>query len=241
MNEQVLEKLKKILRLADNEAATQGEVDAAMGKAKEIAMQHNIDLAMLDFSDPKSQAGKIDTDRATVNFTSTREHIYHRWISRVIKNVFDVFIVRLTTTGRPGYCFIGEKQDVAIAKEIFPWLESVFKKTYQGKVKAGLLSNNAGDRNGFYHGMAEGLIEVNRKTVKETLAKQHVDSNKYAIVLRNKEIAVQEAVVRYFPKLTQGRTTHIQHHSSAQGLGHQEGRKINLHQVNGASSRQALR
>ncbi len=81
--------------------------------------------------------------------------------------------------------------------------------------------------------MADGILEVNHKIEKENLSKQHVDVNRYAMVIRNKEVAVQEAVVRYFPKLTAGRKTSRQHHDSARGLGHMEGRKINLHQVTG--------
>jgi hypothetical protein len=241
MNEQVIEKLKKILRLADNEAATQGEIEAAMGRAKEIAMQHNIDLSMLDFSDPKAKASAIETDAATVEFGTSRESACHRFISLVIKKVFGVFIVRVNPGGHPAYCFIGEKGDIAIAKEIFPWLESVFMKTLRAKVKIGQIRQCAGDRNGFYHGMAEGLIEVNVRTVKETLAKQHVDANKYAIVLRNKDIAIQEAVVRYFPRLTKSHSTRTAGSPSAQDLGRREGRTITLRQTGGGTARQALR
>lgn len=243
MNEQIIERLKKILRLADNAAATPGEIDAAMGKAKEIAMQNNIDLALLDFSDPNAKAAKIETDQVIVSTTTTREHAQHGWICSVIKNVFGVFIVTLRKAmdGRPRYAFIGEKSDTAIAKEIFPWLESVFLKSYHAQIKACMIRHCAGDRNAFYHGMADGLIQVNRKTVKETLAKQHVDENKYAMVLRNKDVAIKEAIVYYYPILKTAKARRTEYNDGVRGLGEQEGRKINLHQVAGTATRQALK
>ncbi len=66
MEQQILEKLKKILRLAANEAATPGEVEAAMARAKEIAMQHNIDLAMVDHTDPNTKAKSIEVEKGEV-------------------------------------------------------------------------------------------------------------------------------------------------------------------------------
>jgi hypothetical protein len=236
MNEQVLEKLKKILRLADNEGATTGEAEAAMARAKEIAMQNNIDLSTIDFSDPNAKAKSFDIQKGTVGFSSSREYPYHRWVTHVIKECFGVFVVRL----HAGYAFIGDANDVATSKEIFPWLEKVYKRTFEQKCKEGELFQCAADRNGFYRGLTDGLLEVNKRTVRETLAKQSVDTNKYAIVLRNKADAIEKAVPNFFPNLRKGRRTSTADSNHARGLGRVEGRKVRLNQVGGQTSRGQL-
>jgi predicted DsbA family dithiol-disulfide isomerase len=47
VDENVIEKLKKVLNLA-NRGGTQGEAEAAFRRAKEIAMRYNIDLASIE-------------------------------------------------------------------------------------------------------------------------------------------------------------------------------------------------
>lgn len=236
MNEQTIEKLKKILRLANNEAATQGEVEAAMARAKEIAMQHNIDLSMLDYSDPNVKAKSIEVDKINVVFGSSREYPYHRWIAHVIKQVFEVTVINL---GR-GYAFVGDKNDTAVAKEIFPWLEDVFRSSFRKKVEARELAQCAAHRNGFYRGFTDGLLEVNKRAAKETMAKQGVDSNKYAMVLANKKDAIEKAMPNFFPHLRKARNVRRQDSFDASGIGRQEGRKVNLRQVGGTSARSQL-
>lgn len=236
INNPVLEKLKKILRLADCAGATPGEAEAAMARAKEIAMQHNIDLSMVDHSDPNAKAKTIDVEKGECKFSTTREHPYHRLIARVLKVIFGVFPVRL----RSGYAFIGDKDDVAICKEVFPWLETTYRRSYHAKIREGKIEDCAGDRNAFYRGFTDGLLEVNRKTVIETLARQHVDANKYAVVLRNKETAIQAAVPNFFPNLVNARRTNVRYNQDAHSVGHSEGRKLHLNQVGGTPSRPAL-
>lgn len=236
MNEQVLEKLKKILRLADNSAATKGEVEAAMARAKEIAMQHDIDLSTINFEDPAAKAKSFDIEKGTVGFGSSREYPYHRWITHVLKEVFGVYVVRLGA----GYAFIGDKNDVAVCKELFPWMESIYRNSFQAKVKAGLLYQSAGDRNGFYRGFTAGLLEANRKVVAETLSKQNVDKNKYAMVLRNKETAIEAAVPGFFPNLRDARKSATRVNYSAFNTGHAEGKKVNLNQVGGGVAKNRL-
>jgi hypothetical protein len=237
MNEQIVEKLKKILRLAGDKAATQGEIDSAMARAKEIAMQHDIDLSMIDPTDPNQKAKTFDVVKDQVAFSSTRERAYHYWISRVIKEVFGVYIVNVGLA----YAFIGDKNDVAVAREVFIWLEDIYPASFRKKVTERQLAQCAAHRNGFYRGFTEGLLEVNRKAVKETLNAQKVDGGKYAMVLRNKETAIQQAVPTFFPKLRNVSHRRTGGDGGAQGMGHSEGRKINLNQMNGSSSRAALR
>lgn len=225
--ESTLEKLKKILRLAANDGATQGEAEAALARAKEIAMQHDIDLASIDITDPNAQAKTIKVEKGQVAFSSEHRY-YHACISRVLKEVFGVYIVKL---GR-AYALIGDKHDVASAREIFIWLEDLYPKAFRKMVTDRVLSQCAEHRNGFYHGFTDGLLAANKRAVKETLAKQSVDANKYAVVLRNKETAIMAAVPTFFPKLIH-RSSSRKHDGGAHEMGMAQGSKIRLHQTGG--------
>lgn len=227
MNEQVLEKLKKILRLANNEAATQGEIESAMARAKEIAMQHDIDLSMVDHTDPNAKAKSIEVEKGEVSIEKKR--MCHNYVCQVIKQVFGVYIVNCHSH----YAFIGDKHDVPPAREIFIYLESAYYKAFSKQVKDRILSNCAADKNGFFAGLTRGILEVNVRTVKESLTKAGVDSNKYAVVLRNKETAIQQAVPSFFPRLCFTSSRVRTSSERARAIGHAEGRKINLHQVGG--------
>ncbi len=61
------------------------------------------------------------------------------------------------------------------------------------------------------------------------------------MVLRNKETAIQQAIPNYFPSLRKASGGIRTSNDRAHGLGHAEGRKINLHQVGGGNGSAQLR
>src|SRR5688572_7353970 len=119
VSEDIIEKLTKILRLATDKGATAGEVEAAMGKAKEIAIRHNLDLASIDLNTDTGRKTEIKIDRADIKIRSKNEQKYHRPIYAVMMECFGV---RVITLSFGGVCFVGETVDVLICKQLFPWL-----------------------------------------------------------------------------------------------------------------------
>lgn len=83
----VIEKLKKVLNLATR-GATEGEMEAAWKRAKEIAMRYNIDLASVDVSDSKSTSKK-KAEAGKFSIRSKYEQPYHRWVNFVLEECFD--------------------------------------------------------------------------------------------------------------------------------------------------------
>lgn len=235
---EIIEKLKKILALANDKGAPQGEVEAALAKAKEIAMRHAIDLAGIDLNGKDEGAPGMETDRADIAFRSKKPQKYHRWILLVLNHVFGIETVT-TWSGPLGqhYVFIGEPTDVAISQLLFPWLEDVFYKTYTQAKKLGLAVPNAASKNAVYIGLARGIIEANERA---EAALSPDDKSKWALVVVNKEALVQKRMHEEFPNLRTAKAARpLSINGQALQYGRDEGRKINLRQTGaGASTKQ---
>ena len=83
---------------------------------------------------------------------------------------------------------IGEAVDIAIAKEIFVWLQDLFPSLYKRAIKSGMLRDCAASRNGFWGGLWQGILEANKR--QEASVKQ-AEAQTYALVLRSKEDAIE--------------------------------------------------
>ena len=229
-NQEVLEKLKKILTLANDAGAQPGEVEAAMAKAKEIAMRHQIELASVDLhgTDEEKACG-IEVQRVNVKFRSQRPQKYHRFICALFSKIFGVTTVQTWQQ----YVFIGEAVDVAICQALFPWLEDVFYSTYNKAANAGIITRCAASKNGIYSGLYRGILDANRR---EEAKLSTEDKSKWALVVVNKEALVQQRVAQEFPTLTKSRNRALSSDAVARMHGYQKGRQINLHNQVGGSN-----
>lgn len=206
-----------------------------MAKAKAIAMQHNIDLAMISLKDPNEKRLSIKTSREDVGIRSQKFQIYHRYIFLVMQECFGVSVVIF---GSSKFCLIGEETDVLICKELFPWLEDVFYSTYYKAKKAGMVVSCAADKRGIYYGLYIGITESNKR--EEAAAKQKVDANAYALVVRSKEDAIQQRLSEEFPRLQNSKSRATDINPFAAAHGRKEGQKIRLDQM-GNNSHSQLR
>ena len=230
----VIEKIRKMLALAGDKAASKGEIENAMAKAKEIAMRHAIDIAsIIPKNGNKATVHDIQKD-STLKTRSVREQPYHRYVYNVIMEVFEIDLVRsghkdcygdwVTTAIH----LIGDPTDIEIVKVIFPWLESIFPRTLSRLVKKHELTARAADANGFFLGMAQGIVEANKRE-EEKLSEE--DKQTYALVVVGKQEAIQKAKEELFPKLNKPKSNRRAHNGFAIALGQEEGRKVNLNQV----------
>lgn len=112
MNSEVLDKIKKLLRLG--QSSNPHEAALAIERAFEIASRHNIELASIDLD---------EEERRIV-------HEYHRvgcrlsldrkLILGIVLNYFNVGVVMCHA--RESVCFIGRPSDIEIAKYVFEFL-----------------------------------------------------------------------------------------------------------------------
>lgn len=137
--DQVLEQVQKLLRLADaDKNSSESEASTAMQLAHELLEQHGLDMAevhmeedsgwdVIDWKDePKSQ---YDTWNKTLGFAATLLFNCQPYISRCGWNKTREY--RLVSFG-----IIGESTDVAMAREVWPWLVKTCRRlarAYGGK------------------------------------------------------------------------------------------------------------
>lgn len=239
IDQKVMEKLRKILTLAGDRAATQGEIEAAMAKAKDLAIQYNINLSDVSMEDPNAKRGFDVVNDDTFKPNTEYERVWHAWIFHVVKEVFDVrTIISKYRNGAGHSCigrvwFVGEATDVEIAKVIFRWLEDLYPRSCRSWCNATGTKFNRAVMHGYFRGLTMGILEVNRK--KEDATKS--SNNAYAIVLRDKKKAVETAMEKYHPTAKQAKSRSIHVNTSAISAGYAKGHQINLNQMpSGAST-----
>jgi hypothetical protein len=232
------------LTLANDKAATPGEVEAAMAKAKQIAIENAIELSSIDLTNPnsKSSAGvKVESDTG-LKLEAASWCPYHQWVFHVVQKVFGVKMIisthkQGTRTKVSKIWVIGETTDVAIAKAVFTWLEDLFPKSYREALRTGQLSKECGAaRNGFYRGMAAGILEMNKREEEKI-----VNKAQWGLIVRSKETAIQARVAEEFPDLKASKSRERSHSDYAAALGFQKGKQINLNQIGSTQSSSQLR
>ena len=248
VSDEILEKLTKILRLANDRAAQPGEVEAAMGKARELAMRHSIDLASVNLNPDTKVEGGIQVEKnSTLKTRSKYKQPYHYWVFSVLQEVFEVKVIISEWNDYGGKVItaihiIGEPVDVAIACAVYPFLEKVFPATLSRAVSAGRLTYCAAHTNGCYRGIHWGIVEANKREV-EKLKKE--EQQTLAMVVRKKGEVVTAAMYEMFPAMKaredleakkkeegkEKKARKVQMSWEAVNYGHQEGKKINLNQV----------
>jgi hypothetical protein len=70
MNDAVVDKIRKCLNLANGKNATQGEMENAMAKAKEIALRHNIELASINLSEGRNASAGMEIGKEAAHTQS---------------------------------------------------------------------------------------------------------------------------------------------------------------------------
>jgi len=233
-SDEILEKLAKILRLANNSAATPGEAEAAMGRAKALAMQHQIDLAMVNLTEKSSKGIDIKVQRTDVGIRSQKFQVYHKYIWWTLQDVFGVRVIRF---GKSRFCFVGEATDVLVCCQLFPWLEDVFYSTYNEAAKRGVVQRNAAGKNGVYWGLQNGLVKANKQEEQKLDAKQQ---QCWGLVVRSKEQAIDAQMAVDFPKLKSTKARDLNMDWNGFRHGKEKGEKIKLDQVSAPKQTERL-
>lgn len=238
VSDAILERIRKCLALANGKNATQGEMEAAMGKAKEMALRYGVELASINIAAGKDAGAGLTTDRKDTTLRSQREQRYHRFIYNVFQVVFGVRTITSTKwvegQGRQAVCyFVGESNDVAICLELFPWLEDVFYSTYYRAMKEGKVYSCAAHKNGIYFGLSQGIIAANKR---EEAKLDTQDSKTWALVRVSKEALVTKRVEEEFPDLRKAKQSRVQVNNQAYAIGHAKGKTVNLNQVGSNSN-----
>lgn len=202
-NDQVKQRLRKLFAVADNDAASQGEIDNAMAIASSIMRANAITREDIEEND-----GEIRTDK--VNYG--RRFVYSRFTSLTAwENCLAFFVTEFVpgcgwyrTTGkyrkdafgkRTGgkatlITFYGPDEDVQLCLEV--WHEVVLFVTSAAQLRYG----NAlarGEAAAYAEGFGRGLYAANKRDLEKLEDQSKSDSN--ALIVVNRTLAIKEGGV----------------------------------------------
>jgi hypothetical protein len=149
-NEHIIEKIRKLLALAQN--SNEHESAAALAKVNSLLISYN--LTMKDIERTSKQAPKFHVHKFKID-----KDIVHEYLAQIIMQHF--FVQIIDTTGRSGtfYSFVGEYSNVDIAQYVYNFLHSKFHNFWL----AFIAKNNCSDSaytsyiNGLYDGLDQKL------------------------------------------------------------------------------------
>jgi len=242
VNQEVIEKLQKILALAADSAATAGEVEAAMGKAKELALRYGVSLASVPPKAGSKSGPALNVETNSNLVPKTRfKHAYHDPIFAVLQEAFGVKILIRKHRGHSSthvsisHIFvIGEETDVALVLVVYPWLEKLFPRLFSVGIRQGKVAGrDRASQNGFFWGLAGGIIAVNKREEEKLTQAQ---ATCWALVVRSKEALIKQKMEQDFPNATEGKAKKLAMDYRAHAHGQREGEKINLRQTTGGDN-----
>jgi len=230
---QVLEKIRKLLsRAATGRGNSEAEMQMAMQRAQELAVEHSIDLTSVSEGEVKVAALEMTVEQVHLRSKSKNERMQHNPILNTISTCFGVKTIKHafrsgSKTKIMHISIVGEKADVIIAAYAWNYLEELFPECWLDYAKRNFLpSNQFVAATSYYRGLAYGIIESNTRVV-DSLSKDQ--ANRYALVLVNKEALVEQKTAELFPNLImkQSRARQMNHAAMAAGL--VKGRTIKIH------------
>ncbi len=131
----VLERVRKMMRLANDAAATDGERDNALRMAHATLAKYNLTMAQADVSDGGAKKGEARTDGAF----NLREYAWMRTVAQAVGDLFfcSFFFVAYKPK-HATYCFVGSEANVFTAVEMAQYvLGSINREATKRALDAG--------------------------------------------------------------------------------------------------------
>lgn len=177
--EPIMVKIKKLLTLAQNEAATQDEAQHAMMKAQEMLAKYK--LSMRDVQNSHLDEGKVTKKYTDVTFKKAT------WKGRLASIIADNFSCYnyYSTNGTQRVVFMGLEEDAETATSVFEYaVEFITGRVRQLRTKYYRLGESTrGLENDYAQGFIFGLSEKFRQ--------QKEENQEWALVLVKPQMVVQ--------------------------------------------------
>lgn len=235
MNNEIIEKLKKLIRLgtSDNE----NESQMAMKRAQALAIEHRIDLALLNAWEDKEAEEKYEKKSFGCG---QRFSVSQRFVNWIIERHFNVSIVLTGARccGR-GLCFIGKTSDIEYAAYINEYLNETFMrlwKSYKTKNNAPT-SYRASYLLGLYRGLNEALEANQHKAKADKVASIQAESGEEAankaqasfeLMLASEKDKLNKALTTFFPTLKRAARYSVSVKSNVLDDGKRDGASISI-------------
>lgn len=131
----ILDTIKKLLTLANNAGATEGEVKAALGRVAHLAQKHNIsDVEIERAARADGTVGvriRVNVDDLVDEVAYTAKNLtrWDKWLGKAVANASTTGVYVGWSGGRPCIRFYGLPQDVAVARELFAYARNALSRS----------------------------------------------------------------------------------------------------------------
>lgn len=205
MNEQLLEKLKKLLNLS--KSANQHEAELALQKATAMAIEAGIDIAIVSVKQV-SEAEKLELIQEKIG-CGKRMASLQKYATWLLKKHFNVDVVYSGSAyyGRT-LNILGDKKDVEFAKFVNEFVKDDMQRRWDYYKKTNSLSVKYKDTFMYnvWRGLDQKLTEA-KTTVEQTRfsvmneSERSSTQTRYGLVVASKKQAVEVFTRQSFPRL----------------------------------------
>lgn len=229
MNERIIERIRKMLALANDAGATEGERDNAMRMAHATLAKYNLDIAMIEASGTKKAKGEARTKEAGTFYGRPWARSICQSIAQLMFSEYVYFSAKRATD--TGHYFIGRHSNAMAATELARFVvEAVLKEAKRHeRANGGGWPTVRAFAWGAARRVGERVAEIRADAEK---APVEVPTGGTALVLASVYAIEAEqnalAVATYFPKLRTGRTGKGVYDSEAYEAGREYGGTIGL-------------
>ena len=220
----VSQKIEKLIRLS--QSSNIHEAELAMQKAKQIAIEHDLDLSQLEVT--AMQDTKEDFTQETIE-EKGKSSCISIYIEDILRKHFKVRILtRRIRYSKTVKIAVGRKSDIHAATYIKNYLEMTFMRLWKSYKKLNNLTVR--DKTTYIKGLWKGLDSKLTEIEKETVSKKSEDiQNKYAIIVKNEIQLLNSAVNKFFPSIGNTKVYHRNNGSSDTfNAGFNSGKQIEL-------------
>lgn len=228
----IIEKVKKMLALAKDKAATPNEAANAARQAEGLMRKHNLEMADVIYQELKNQDnltwGYVRSNMFKNNGAFIkRVQDWPQWIAVACAELYDCH-VSLRLVPEEGYviAFFGYQVDVEVCKWVYEYLLDCVRraslKITEQEARAAMVTLRT-YRKDFRRGMASELVTKLREILAYKNAQDQQSSSCTSLV-----IAKRQAVEEKYGKFQYGTRAIRYRSANAMEHGREEGRKVNV-------------
>jgi hypothetical protein len=147
MNDRIIEKIQKTLRLAENAGATPAEAERAMSQVNKLLAKHNLSLADLATTQETIREDLI------VEFQNTPAV---RRIANAIAQLY--FCEYLFFKGTNRHLFVGEQANVATTAGMVEFVLEIMSRGSKNAAKTAMFKTPSAAKTAYIHGFADAVV-----------------------------------------------------------------------------------
>ena len=185
MDKSIIEKVKSLLRKAQDNRGNVHECELAMKMAQRLIIKHKINQALLN----ESETIDISACERLVSYYKSLVEV--RYINLVLIRFFEA---RIILADYPDAKIISTEENIDFAVYVYDFLKTAIKACFKRYLKGNKRANRAAFAKGFIYGLYDVLYEECEKVKAET----GQDYQKYEIVLASGKKVVEKYIAENF-------------------------------------------